>query len=212
MTVFYFLRFETPPILEGWVPVLISPGNRVAQLYPQTLGSLSSPPTTHRATVEVFEPASTVASYISQSQSYIMTGGLPPINSSSRQAPWGLRSETFLFPTEPSRLTSLCNTLSDEKIGLSVMNTLGLVKCTYLTCSVLLKILPFALYTSPQSVQALQSRSCLSHVSYLLYNGSLVTWTVISLTTANFKPIIFFFFIWLLRIMLSRVGCMSRDK
>jgi hypothetical protein len=36
----------------------------------------------------------------------------------------------------------------------------------YRTYSMLLKILPFALYTSPLPVQALQSRSCFSYVSY----------------------------------------------
>jgi hypothetical protein len=48
----------------------------------------SSPPTTRRATVEVFEPGST-RDYSSQSQnqSYFTTGGLPPISSSWRQAP-----------------------------------------------------------------------------------------------------------------------------
>jgi hypothetical protein len=40
------------------------------------------------------------------------------------------------------------------------------VKCTYCTYSMLLKILAFAVYTSPLSVQALQSRSCLSYLSY----------------------------------------------
>jgi hypothetical protein len=39
------------------------------------------------------------------------------------------------------------------------------VKCTYRTCSILLNILPCAVHTSPLSVQALQSRSCLSYVS-----------------------------------------------
>jgi hypothetical protein len=45
--------------LEIQVPVFISPRSRVAQLYPQALGSFPSPPSTRRATVEVFEPAST---------------------------------------------------------------------------------------------------------------------------------------------------------
>jgi hypothetical protein len=40
------------------------------------------------------------------------------------------------------------------------------VKRTYSTYSMLLKILPLALYTIPLSVQALQSRSCLSYMSY----------------------------------------------
>jgi hypothetical protein len=35
--------------------------------------------------------------------------------------------------------------------------------CSY---SMLLKILPFALYTCPLSAQALQSRSCLSYIFY----------------------------------------------
>jgi hypothetical protein len=37
--IFYCLRFDSPN-LEGQVPVFISPGNRVARLYPQALGSL----------------------------------------------------------------------------------------------------------------------------------------------------------------------------
>jgi hypothetical protein len=43
------------PKLEGQVPVLIFPRNRVAMLY----SPFSSPPKTRRATVEVFGPAST---------------------------------------------------------------------------------------------------------------------------------------------------------
>jgi hypothetical protein len=38
MTICYCLRFDSPPTWK--VPVFISPRNRVAQLYPQTLGSL----------------------------------------------------------------------------------------------------------------------------------------------------------------------------
>jgi hypothetical protein len=47
------------PTLEGHIPVFIAPRNMMAQLYLQAMGSLSSPPTTRRATVEVFDPAST---------------------------------------------------------------------------------------------------------------------------------------------------------
>jgi hypothetical protein len=47
--------------LEDQVPVFISRRNRVAQLYPQALGSLFVAPTTRRVTVEVFDPASTHA-------------------------------------------------------------------------------------------------------------------------------------------------------
>jgi hypothetical protein len=42
---------------------------------------------------------------------------------------------------------------------------LAFVKCTYRTYSMSLKILPFTIYTSPLSVQALQCRSCLSYAT-----------------------------------------------
>jgi hypothetical protein len=45
--------------LEGQVTVFIFPRDRVARLYPWHWVQLSSPPTTHRATVELFDPAST---------------------------------------------------------------------------------------------------------------------------------------------------------
>jgi hypothetical protein len=52
------------------------------------------------------------------------------------------------------------------------------------------KFLPFAFYTSPLSVQALQSRSCLYYVSYAT-TAATVTSTVVNLTTTKFKPLIF---------------------
>jgi hypothetical protein len=61
MTIFYCLTLLDYPNLEGQVPVFISPRNRVAQLYPQALGSLSVAFYDFRATVEVFETASTRA-------------------------------------------------------------------------------------------------------------------------------------------------------
>jgi hypothetical protein len=61
------------------------------------------------------------------------------------------------------------------------------VKCTYRTYSMLLNILPCALHTSLLSVQALQSRSC---ISYLCHHGSLVTWMIVSLTAVKFKPLV----------------------
>jgi hypothetical protein len=46
------------PNLEDQVPVFMSPGDRVAQFYSEAPGSFSSPSTTRRATMEVFQPAS----------------------------------------------------------------------------------------------------------------------------------------------------------
>jgi hypothetical protein len=48
----------------------------------------------------------------------------------------------------------------------------------------------YTTYTRPLSVQAQYSRKC-PIISIALYNGSLVTWTVVCLTTAKFKPLIF---------------------
>jgi hypothetical protein len=45
--------------LEGQVPVFIPPKNRLTRYTPRHWVPFSSPPTTHRATVEVFDPAST---------------------------------------------------------------------------------------------------------------------------------------------------------
>jgi hypothetical protein len=46
------------------------------------------------------------------------------------------------------------------------------------------------IYTNPLSVQGLQRRSCPNSCSPC-YNGSLVTWKVVTSTTGKFKPLIF---------------------
>jgi hypothetical protein len=53
----HILLIRDPPNLEAQVHVFISPRNRVAQLYPQALGSLCVASTTRRPTVDVFDPA-----------------------------------------------------------------------------------------------------------------------------------------------------------
>jgi hypothetical protein len=65
------------------------------------------------------------------------------------------------------------------------------IKCTYriYIYSMSLKILPFALHTSPVSQDF--TKQIMPILRILRYNGSLVTWTVVSLTTAKFKPLIF---------------------
>jgi hypothetical protein len=52
-------QIRDSPNLEGQVPLFMCPSDRVAQLYPRHWVPFSSPPTTHRVTVEVFDPAST---------------------------------------------------------------------------------------------------------------------------------------------------------
>jgi hypothetical protein len=53
-----------PLNLDGQVSAFTSPRNRVAHLYPQAPGSLSSPLMTRKAVVEVFKPTSTRAHWL----------------------------------------------------------------------------------------------------------------------------------------------------
>jgi hypothetical protein len=59
MTTFYCLRFETPRTWRARSTYLYSPGTAWAGYAPRQWVRFSSPPTTRRATVKVFEPAST---------------------------------------------------------------------------------------------------------------------------------------------------------
>jgi hypothetical protein len=64
MTTFYYLRFETPLDLEGQVPVFITPRKGWPGCTPRHWVPFSSSPTTRRATMEVFDPASTRDEYL----------------------------------------------------------------------------------------------------------------------------------------------------
>jgi hypothetical protein len=59
MTTFYYLRFETPPTRGTGPCIYILRGQGGPVLPPRHWVPFSSPPTTRRAMVEVFEPAST---------------------------------------------------------------------------------------------------------------------------------------------------------
>jgi hypothetical protein len=67
MTIFYSLRFETPSTWRARSSHLYPPGIRWPSYTPKYWAPFSSPPTTFRATVEVFGPAFTRAA-LSQSQ------------------------------------------------------------------------------------------------------------------------------------------------
>jgi hypothetical protein len=87
---FYCLGFETPPTWRARSPYLYPRGTGWPSYTPRHWVPFSSPPTTCRVTVEVFELASTqgpLLSRQSQSQSNVTTGGLPPISSSWGRAP-----------------------------------------------------------------------------------------------------------------------------
>jgi hypothetical protein len=57
MTIFYCLRFESLPTWRDMSPYLYPPGTGWPSYTPRHWVPFSSPPTTRRATVEVFEPA-----------------------------------------------------------------------------------------------------------------------------------------------------------
>jgi hypothetical protein len=85
---------------------------------------------------------------------------------------------------------SLWDALSDEKSGLSPVSHCQqyLVYCQnviYFTCHM---FYVYAINTWPLSAQAQYSRSCHN----LCYNSSLDTWTVLRLTAAKFKPVMFY--------------------
>jgi hypothetical protein len=59
MILFFCLRFDITPTWRGRPPYLYSPGTRWPSYTLRNWVPFSSPPTTLRTTVEVFEPAST---------------------------------------------------------------------------------------------------------------------------------------------------------
>jgi hypothetical protein len=96
MTILYSLRFETPPTWRARTMYLYPPRTGRPGYTPRHWVCFSSPPTTRRATAEVFEPPPHGGGRLRcHSQSYFTTGGLPPISSSWRQAPWGSLTEIF---------------------------------------------------------------------------------------------------------------------
>jgi hypothetical protein len=127
-----------------------------------------------------------------QSQTYFTTGGLARISSSWLQVPWDSWPEFFFFffwklnPCDHN----LYITLPLSRGWVLLWISLVFVQCTYRIYNKLLKILPFALFTSPPSIEVLEKRPCLLLI--LCCNGSLVSWTVVSLIAAKFKPFIFY--------------------
>jgi hypothetical protein len=84
------LRFQVPPTWRARSLYLCPPRIGRPSYTSRHWGPFSSPPTTHRAQELRVKSQS-------WSGSYFTTGGLPPISSSWRQAPWDPRPEIFLF-------------------------------------------------------------------------------------------------------------------
>jgi hypothetical protein len=96
-------------------------------------------------------------------QSYFTAGGLQPISSSRRQAPWGSRPDLTGFVSAK-------------------------YSYTYRTYSMLLKI--FLVNLCMYSVSTVFPKQIVSIITILCYNSSLVTCAIV-FTAAKFKPLIF---------------------
>jgi hypothetical protein len=102
------------------------------------------------------------------------------ISPSWHQAPWGSRPELYGWgggELNPCTHSPYAAPLTRGWVCLLWIG-FNFVKCIYHAYSKLLKILPCALYTSPLSFHALQSRLCLSYLSYATVTA---TWKVVSL-------------------------------
>jgi hypothetical protein len=83
MTIFNCLRFETPPTLMATSPYLHPPGTGCPGYTPRHWVPFSSPPTTRRATVEVFDPAST----LDNSQLLLASGYITLVRATQKSHP-----------------------------------------------------------------------------------------------------------------------------
>jgi hypothetical protein len=91
MTIFCCLRFETSPTWKARSPYFYTPGTGWPGYTPRHWVPFSSPPTTRRATVEVFDPASTRDLTESQSESKLLYD-------------WRFTANQFVLMTSPLRL------------------------------------------------------------------------------------------------------------
>jgi hypothetical protein len=89
MTIFYCLRFETPPPWRARSPYLYPSGKGCLSYTPRHWVPFSSPHTNHRLRRRYWipPPRRGATGTQSQSASYFTIGGLAPISSSWRQVP-----------------------------------------------------------------------------------------------------------------------------
>jgi hypothetical protein len=121
---------------------------RSPYLYPQEQGGPVVPPVTRFPIRRLLRLAGL------QSQRYFTTGGLSPISSSWRQAPWDLRPEIFFFKLSPCGNSPYVKSSLTRRWVCFLWIWWPFVKRTHRTYSTLLKILPFALYTTSESLKA----------------------------------------------------------
>jgi hypothetical protein len=101
VTIFYCLKLETPPTWRARPPYLYPPGTGWPSCSHRHWVPFSLPPT-RRATMEVFDPASTrERGTESEPDSYVTTDGQSASLSWNKASTWGLRPDFFLLSDRP---------------------------------------------------------------------------------------------------------------
>jgi hypothetical protein len=134
--------------------------------------------------------------WLSQSQSYVTTDDQSASLSWNKVPIWGLRPDLYYCLTVAGLLK--WGTLSDERTGLSFARVTAVISLLPVYTIYILHVIKliciymyvYTIYKRPQSVQVQYSRSS-PNTSCSCYNGSLVTWTVVCLAAAKFKPLVF---------------------
>jgi hypothetical protein len=115
VTIFYSLRFETPPTWRARTPYLYPTGRGWPNYAPRHWVPFSSPPVTRRTTVKIFESASTRGQV---NVKVMLRPKVQSANLSWNKAPiWGLGADHYFCQTVAGFL--MWGALSDERMGLS---------------------------------------------------------------------------------------------
>jgi hypothetical protein len=122
-----------------------------------------------------------------QSQSYFTTGGLPPVSLFWSQAPWDSRPE-IIFQLNPCGHSSYV-IFSLTRRWLCLLYLAFLQAYISHIEHVIENSFLHTAYKSSDSTGF--AKQIMPILSILCYNGSLVTWTFVSLVTAKFKSHIF---------------------
>jgi hypothetical protein len=131
-------------------------------------------------------------SHSSQSQSYFTIGGLPLISSPWLQTPWDSRPEIlFFFNWALAVIVRMKHPLWREDESVSYEYAWSFVKYTFCIYCMLLKF-SFFCARHKSSVSTGFTEQIMPILRILSYNGSLVIWTVVDLTTATY-----IFYVWL---------------
>jgi hypothetical protein len=181
------LRLPQP---GGPGPCIYIPQEQVDQLYRQALGSLFVTSYDSRGYGGSLHTGFNWGQSQSHRQSYFTTSGLPPISLSWRQAPLSPTTRDFFPQLNPCSISPYVTSSLTRRWVCLLRICLAFSQVYILHIQhVIEKFLPLH-YTQVLCQYRLcrADHACLIH---LMLQSCLVTWTVVSLTTSKFKPLIF---------------------